>query len=479
MAEDEQRYIGRIIGVQSQTVRVACDASYFPAQREVLVTQSEEPVRLEVDSYESDFVLKALLLGNPQQVRRNMPVAAIGRELTVPATAKILGRVINLYGEPEDGGQMITDTERRSIYQLTADSEGGEDAAAWGVLDKDIEILETGIKAIDLFTPIPKKGKLGLIGGAGVGKTVLLTELLHNIGRLEDTVSVFAGIGERIREGHELWHSLREAGLMDSTTMILGHINENAAIRFRVAAAATAIAEYFRDEEGYNVLFFVDNMFRFVQAGSELSTLLGEIPSEFGYQSTLQSDVAQFENRLKSSKDHSITSIQTVYVPADDLNNPAVAATLPHLDAAVFLSRDITQQGRLPAVDLLRSHSSIMDKNIVGEYHYSTVTRAMEFLNHYKRLERIVSIIGEEELSKDNRQYFQRSVRLLNYMTQPFSVAELHTGRQGLTVDRQTAARDLADILDGKYDDVPAEEMLYIGSLRGAGLEGKHTGPKR
>ncbi|MEX0672877.1 MAG: F0F1 ATP synthase subunit beta [Candidatus Paceibacterota bacterium] len=473
MAETSRKQVGNIIEVRGQTVRVSCNADYLPRQRELLVATDNKDIRLEVYSYENDRVLKALLLCDPELVSRSMAVEATENDITIPITLDVLGRVVNIYGEPQDGGEPINTEKRRSIYQLPEALDNDKDDK------KAPEILETGIKAIDIFAPIPKGGKLGLIGGAGVGKTILLTELLHNIGSLDKTASIFAGIGERIREGHELWNSLQESGLMDKTTMILGNINENAAIRFRIGAAAAAFAEYFRDDEGYNVLFFVDNMFRFVQAGSELSTLLGEIPSEFGYQPTLQSDISDFENRLRGRNGKWVTSVQTVYVPADDMTNPAVATTLPHLNAAVFLSRDITQQGRLPAIDLLRSHSSITDKDIVGEYHYSTVTRAMEFLNHYSRLERIVSIVGEEELSKENRQYFQRSVRLLNYMTQPFFSAEIHTGRKGVKVDRKDAIRDLADIIDGKYDHIPADEMLYIGTLRGAGLKGQHTGPKR
>lgn len=252
--------------------------------------------------------------------------------------------------------------------------------------------------------------------------------------------------------------------------MILGNINENAAVRFRIGAAATALAEYFRDDEKSDVLFFVDNMFRFVQAGSELSTLLEEIPSEFGYQPTLQSDIAAFENRLRSVEDRSVTSVQTVYVPADDLSNPAVSTTLPHLDAAVFLSREVTQEGRLPAVDLFQSQSSILERRIVGDFHYKTITRAVEILNQYQRLERIVAIVGEEELSEENRQYFHRATRLLNYMTQPFFSAEIHTGRSGIAVDREEAVQDVADIVDGKCDDIPAEELRYIGSLKDAGF---------
>lgn len=466
MAQDQRTRIGQIIEVRGQTVRVACDASYLPNLRELLVVEGQEDIRLEVHAYESDHVMNALLLAQPHQVQRHMQVVATGSEIQVPVDPSILGRIMNLYGEVEDGGDPIADVDRRSIYQTTR----GRDVTDGNKEVSSEVIQETGIKVVDLFAPLPKGGNLGLIGGAGVGKTVLLTELLHNIGTLDNTISIFAGIGERIREGHELWQSLQESGLLDKTTMILGHINENAAVRFRVGAAATALAEYFRDERDSDVLFFVDNMFRFVQAGSELSTLLEEIPSEFGYQPTLQSDIAEFENRLRSYGERSVTSVQTVYVPADDLSNPAVSTTLPHLDTAIFLSREVTQEGRLPAVDIYQSQSSILSSKTVGDFHYNTITRAVEILNQYQRLERIVAIVGEEELSEENRQYFQRANRLLNYMTQPFFSAEIHTGRSGVRVDREEAVQDVADIINGKVDEIPAEELRYIGSLAEAGL---------
>jgi len=381
MAQDSRgEQIGRIIEVRGQTVRIRCEGSYLPQLRELLVAHEDETVRMEVHSYESDRVLSALLLCAPQQVERNIGVHATGSEIQIPVGPSVLGRIINLYGDVKDGGEPLAISQYRSIYKT--DAEQAEEQAARGEFREDV-IQETGVKVIDLFAPLPKGGKLGLIGGAGVGKTVLLTELLHNIGTLDNTISIFAGIGERIREGHELWRSLQKSGLLESTTMILGNINENAAVRFRVGAAAAALAEYFRDDERSDVLFFVDNMFRFVQAGSELSTLLEEIPSEFGYQPTLQSDIAAFENRLRSAEGRSVTSVQTVYVPADDMSNPAVSTTLPHLDAAVFLSREVTQEGRLPAVDLYQSQSSILDTRIVGDFHYSTVTRAVEVLNQY------------------------------------------------------------------------------------------------
>ena len=472
MASKTPHTIGKISRVRGQTVQVTCESTYHPELQELLVADADPDLRMEVHSYENETTLNALLLAHPSRAARHMRVNATGDRLTVPADRRVLGRIIDLFGDPQDGGAAIEPEAYRSIY-----TRGSDPLESVRTNDeKSTNILQpTGIKVLDLFAPLPRGGKLGLIGGAGVGKTVLLTELLHNIGRAENTVSIFAGIGERIREAHELWRSLDRSNLLDRTAMILGNINENAAVRFRVGAAAAALAEYFRDDAEADVLFFVDNMFRFVQAGSELSTLLEEIPSEFGYQPTLQSDIAAFENRLRSSRKNAVTSVQTVYVPADDMSNPAVSTTLQHLDTAVFLSREATQEGRLPAVDLFRSRSSIMTSEVVGEFHYKTITRAVEVLNQYQRLERIVAILGQEELSEENRLQYDRASKLLNFMTQPFFAAEIHSGREGISVDREAAVQDVADIIDGTYDEIPADEFRYIGSLKDAGIKKSST----
>ena len=458
----QNKLVGRVQGVRGQIVQITCETDYKPKVKELLIDSRDEGARMEVYSYENDHTLNALLLSSSRSVYRNAEIVTTGAEVTIPVGSATLGRVIDLYGRELDEKGKLSSEKTRSIYPTHR-----QEAL---YTPPSVEVLETGIKAIDFFTPLPRGGKLGLIGGAGVGKTILLTELLHNIGQGDDTVSIFAGIGERIREGHELWKTLEENGLIEKTAMILGGINENAAVRFRIAAAAAALAEYFRDNEQKDVLVFVDNIFRFAQAGSELSILLGNIPSEFGYQPTLQTEIAQFQNRLRSTEDRSITSVQTVYVPADELTNPAVATTLTHLDAAVVLSRDVAQEGRLPAMDPFRSQSSIVSREFIGDEHYLAVTKAVEVLNQYSRLDRIVAIVGEEELSPENQKNYHRARQLINYMTQPFFSAEIHTGRDGVKVKRTDVVLDVMDIVNGKFDDVPTEDFRFIGNLKDAGI---------
>lgn len=308
---------------------------------------------------------------------------------------------------------------------------------------------------------------MGIVGGAGVGKTVLLTELMHNVtleGRSE-AVSVFTGLGERIREGHELWKELSDAGVLEKTVLLMSQMNENAAVRFRTAWAGAAIAEYFRDEVGRDVLFFVDNVFRFIQAGSELSTLLGQLPSELGYQSTMESEISQFENRLSSTENAAITSIQNVYVPADELSDPAVTTIMSHLDAVVVLSREIASGGLYPAIDPLRSSSSFLKKAYVGEKHFKIASKAREVLAKQKRLSKIVAVVGEAELSVEDRRQYQRGRKLKNYLSQPFFVTEKQSWRKGVYVSREQTLKDVQAIMEGKVDDKEARQLRYVGSL--------------
>jgi len=400
-----------------------------------------------------------------------MEIVSTGAQMTVPVGKEILGRVLDLYGNALDGGEALAQTSKRSIY-------GARQPSIAGAHRKRV-VSKTGLKTIDFFTPLPQGGKLGLVGGAGVGKTVLMTEFIRNLNNAHKGVTIFAGIGERIREGYELWQSLRKTGVLSRTVLLMGLMSENAAVRFKTAWAAATLAEYFRDEERQDVLFFVDNVFRFIQAGNELSTLLEEIPSEFGYQPTLQSEMAQFENRLASSKSGEVTSVQTVYVPADQLSNPAVTAALPYFDAVVILSREVAQQGMYPAIDLLRSHTSILDQSVLGEEHYRAVTQAVELLNYYTRLARIVAVIGEAELAETDRILYQRARRLQNYMTQPFFTMEEHTGRKGFFAEHQVVVQDVQRIIDGVFDDTPPEKFLYIGSTASAkfGHVTKNTSP--
>lgn len=449
--------VGFVKSVRGQIVELECDGSYYPRLRELLTARDDQSVRLEVHSYRSDARLSCLLLSHREMLYRRMEIVSTGEHMTIPVGKDVLGRVMDLSGNALDGKAPIPRTNVRSIYAsrqlpLSAKSHTTRSMAA------------TGLKAIDFFTPLPHGGKLGLVGGAGVGKTVLMTEIIRNLNRSHKGVSIFAGIGERLREGYELWQSLRETEVLDRTALIMGLMSESAAVRFKIGWAAAAIAEYFRDEEKRDVLFFVDNIFRFIQAGNELSTLLEEMPSEFGFQPTLQSEMAHFESRLVSSAETAVTSVQTVYVPADQLSNPAVTAALPYFDAVVILSRDVVRQGIFPAIDLLQSRSNILDRSILGDEHYRVVTQAVELLNSYTRLARIVAVIGEAELAESDRIVYLRARCLQNYMSQPFFTVEAHTGRSGVFADRSVVVRDVSRIVDGTFDDIPPEKFQYIGT---------------
>jgi len=463
IAANKDMYVGRIRGVIGQVVRVECDGAYKPPLKELLTAEDNTEVRLEVYAYEGPHTMFCLLLSEVDTIARDVKIFSTGSRITVPVGKAVLGRVIDLYGEPIDGAGDIEESVQQPIYKDHGQTVGGS-------IVRPREVQETGIKTIDFFVPLLKGGKMALVGGAGVGKTTLQEEILRNVVYDGTGVSVFAGIGERIREGHDLWTSLTEHNVIDRTALVFGHINKNAAVRAITAATAATLVEHYRDVEKQDVLFFVDNVFRFLQAGSELSTLLGQLPSEFGYQPTLQSEIAEFENRLYSTTDASVTSVQTVYVPADEFGNPAVSATMPHMDAVAILSRELTYEGRYPAVDPFKSMSTALNPKTVGEAHYRAATEAIEVLNQYKQLSRIVSIVGEEELSEENQKRYMRAQKLLNYMTQSFIITEVETGRDGVKVPRELVVRDVQAILDGKLDAVPAESFWYIGDLVSAGL---------
>ena len=451
------RSVGRIRDLRGQVVTVVCDTQYRPPLRELLYAENNPLVKLEAYAYENDRVLRCLLLASNTELTKGDKILSSCKEITIPVGKGVLGRAFDLFGNPEDGKGNLDVKSWRSIHSKTA-------KASFKVKE-EYDLIETGIKAIDFFTPLQRGGKILLVGGAGVGKTVLMSEMLRGMITNHDGVSIFAGIGERTREGHELWKWLSENNLLEKVSMILGNIHKNAAVRFRTAWSATALAEYFRDEERKDVLFFVDNVFRFLQAGSELSVLAGEIPSEFGYQSTLQSEIASFESRLKSTDKNSITSVQTMYLPSDELSDPSIAVTVPHVESVVILDRTIAQQGRLPAVDYMRSRSILLDEAIVGREHYRTVTEATEVLHQYERLQRIVAIVGQDELSEKNRIMFDRGQKIINYLTQPFYTAEVQTGREGAFVSRKDTIKDVRSILDGKIDAIPTASLLYIGNL--------------
>ena len=433
----------------------------LPQLLEILTSPQDPQVKLEVHSFGRQNKIYCLSLSPTELLVRGMPLVPTGQPLTIPVGKQVLGRVINLFGQPLDGKGEISTGTTVPIYGA---------APSFGLLKAGDEVVETGVKAIDFFTPLFKGGKVGLVGGAGVGKTILMSEILHNITEKYHSVSVFAGIGERIREAHELWLELEKAGVLDKIVLLLGQMNENAAVRFRSAAAAATITEYFRDREKKDVLLFVDNTFRFAQAGGEVAALLGEIPSELGYQATLESEMANFQNRLVATENGAVTSIQTIYVPADELSDPAVNAAMSHVDSVVILSREIAQRGHYPPVDPRRSSSTILKKEVVGEKHFATATEALEVLDRYERLSRVAAIIGEAELSPHDQLTYQRAKKLLNYLTQPFFVTEKQSSRLGVFVTKEQTVRDIGLILAGEFDEVPEERFLYIGSLEDTGM---------
>lgn len=457
------QFEGRIRVVRGQIVEIAYEKQEsLPKFFDVLTSPENPEIRLEVYAYEPGNQLACLSLTKTGLLRRDMPIVSTCSPLRIPVGPEILGRVFNLFGTPVDNKGEIVPTKSLPIY-----AEKG--AGTKGVTTT--ELLETGIKAIDFFTPFIKGGKFGFVGGAGVGKTVLQTELLRNITFKMEGLAIFAGIGERIREGHELMKSLEESKVISRVALLFGQMNENAAVRFRISAAAATIAESFRDRDKKDVLFFADNVYRLVQAGAEVSAVLGSIPSELGYQATLATEIANFENRLITTDTAAITSCQTVYVPADELSDVGVAAILSQLDGQIILSRVIASRGYYPPIDSLVSSSSTLDRKIVGDHHYEVATKALEVLHENQRLSRIVAIVGEAELSPHDQLIYQRARKLTNYMTQPFYTTEAQTGKKGVTVSRETTVSDVEKIISGKVDTVAADKFMYIGSLADAGLD--------
>jgi F-type H+-transporting ATPase subunit beta len=390
---------------------------------------------------------------------RGMQVINTGEMITVPVGPEVLGRIINVIGEPVDGGGDIKSAKRYPIHRP---------APTYKDQSTKNEILVTGIKVIDLLEPYVKGGKIGLFGGAGVGKTVLIMELINNIATAYQGYSVFAGIGERTREGTQLWGEMKESGVLDRTALVFGQMNEPPGARARVGLSALSIAEYFRDEERRDVLLFVDNMFRFVQAGSEVSALLGRIPSAVGYQPTLSTDIGELQERITSTKNGSVTSVQAIYVPADDYTDPAPATTFTHLDATTNLSRAIQEIGIYPAVDPLESSSTILTPEIVGQDHYRTARRVQELLELYRNLQDIIAILGMDELSEEDRKAVERARKVQKFLSQPFAVAEHFTGIKGKFVPLEDTIRSFTEILDGKHDDLPEQAFYMVGTVEDA-----------
>ena len=450
--------IGRIISIQGQIVEVEF-LQEKPAVNDIVVLESNPSIQMVVFSSSGSSRFFSLSLTSTANLSRHMRVINTQKPLHVPVGETLLGRVVNLFGEPIDG---LGNINASKFVPIITQGPSYKDLAVHG------EILETGIKVLDFFAPLVKGGKIGFFGGAGVGKTILLTEIIHNVVvlRQSKTVSVFAGVGERSREGHELYETLSSKNVLSSVALIIGAMGENSVIRFLTGYSAVTIAEYFRDTLQKDVLFFIDNIFRFAQAGNELSLLMNAIPSEDGYQATLASEMASFHERLSSVTTSAITTIEAIYVPNDDILDQGVQAIFPYLDATIVLSRSVYQEGHLPAVDILASSASSLNPDVVGQAHFDTALEAQSVIKQAVALERIVSLVGESELSTEDRLIYQRARKIKNFMTQSFFVAENQTGRKGAYVERNSTVEDVASILAGKYDTIDEQKLLFIGNLK-------------
>ncbi len=449
---------GKIISVRGQIIEVEF-LDEKPKIYDLLVLKEDPLMKMEVYTSASPTSFYCLALTTVVKYYHGAVVTDTGQPIRVPVGPEMLGRVVDTLGEPQDGLGPINAKEFRPIIAKDL---------TFANVSIPRQILETGIKVVDFFSPIIRGGKVGLFGGAGVGKTVLLSEIIHNIVILnpEKNVSVFTGVGERTREGEELFSTLIESKVMQGVSLIYGSMGENAALRFRTAFTGVSLAEYFRDRMGKDVLFFIDNIFRFAQSGYELSTLMNAIPSEGGYQATLTSEMASFHERLVSTKENAITTFEAIYVPADDLTDSGVQAVFPYLDSGIILSRQVYQEGRFPAVDILASTSSALNADVVGDDHYQTAVDAQSMLKKAMSLERIVSLIGISELSTEDQVIYKRSKMLKNYMTQNFTVVEAQTERKGAHIPVKETVADVRAILEGAVDKLQPEDLLFISTLK-------------
>ena len=421
------------------------------------IPHGEEKVMAEVAQHVGDDVVRCVALSSTDGLTRGMEAIDTGAPITVPVGDEVLGRLFNVMGQTIDEKGPVNTTKTSPIHKP---------APAFEDQNTKSEIYETGIKVIDLIAPYTRGGKVGLFGGAGVGKTVLIQELINNIAKEHGGISVFAGVGERTREGNDLYNEMTESGVIEKTAMVFGQMNEPPGARMRVALTGLTMAEYFRDQEGQDVLLFIDNIFRFTQAGSEVSALLGRMPSAVGYQPTLATEMGALQERITSTKNGSITSVQAIYVPADDLTDPAPATTFAHLDATTVLSRAITELGIYPAVDPLESTSRILDPLIVGEEHYQVARRVQEVLQKYKDLQDIIAILGMDELSEEDKQLVNRARRIRNFLSQPLHVAAQFQDIPGIYVSVKDTVDSFADIIDGKYDEYPEQAFMYVGTAK-------------
>ena len=457
---------GKVIQVIGTVVDVEFAADELPEIYSAVELKNEgEKLVLEVEQHVGNSWARCLALGATEGLARGTEVVDTGGPVSVPVGKASLGRLMNVLGDPIDGGEPIADdVERWPIHRKppSFDEQSGT-----------TEVLETGIKVMDLITPFAKGGKIGAYGGAGVGKTVIITELIRNIAQEHSGVSVFAGVGERSREGNDLWHEMIDYGVMDSTALVFGQMNEPPGTRARIALTGLTMAEYFRDVEKQDVLLFVDNIYRYILAGMEVSALLGRMPSAVGYQPTLSTEIGDLQERITSTKDGSITSFQAVYVPADDYTDPGIVTTFGHLDANVSLDRALAAQFLFPAVDPLASNSRILEPAIVGEEHYAVAQSVRQVLQRYKDLQDVIAILGIEELSEEDQVTVGRALRIQRYLTQPFFVGEVFTGMPGRYVPVAETVRGFREILDGKHDDLPVQAFYMVGTIDEAVEKGK------
>lgn len=450
---------GKIIQVMGPVVDVEFQSKEeLPFIKDALeVDNGGKRCVMEVAQHVGNNVARCIMLASSDGLYKGMEVTATGAGIKVPVGEQTLGRLFNVLGETIDDKEKIPEDSEHWVIHRKAPSFEEQSPA--------VEVLETGIKVIDLLTPYAKGGKIGLFGGAGVGKTVLIQELIHNIATEHGGYSIFTGVGERSREGNDLWTEMSESGVLNKTALVFGQMNEPPGARMRVAETGLTMAEYFRDEEHQNVLLFIDNIFRFVQAGSEVSALLGRMPSAVGYQPTLANEMGALQERIASTRKGSVTSVQAVYVPADDLTDPAPATTFSHLDATTVLSRKIVEQGIYPAVDPLESTSRILEADVVGKEHYRVARKVQEILQKYKELQDIIAILGMEELSDEDKMTVNRARKVQRFLSQPFSVAEVFTGTPGKYVPLEETIRGFAAIIDGEMDDYPESAFFNVGTI--------------
>lgn len=452
-----RQIIGPVIDVQFAPEEIP--EIYNALKIKVKAEEGEREIIAEVEQQLEDNTVRAVALQPTDGLQRGMEVIDTGGPITVPVGKETLGRIFNVLGEPVDHGKPVKTKKKYSVHREAPEFED---------LATKTEIFETGIKVIDLLEPYVKGGKTGLFGGAGVGKTVIIMELIHNIAMEHGGISVFGGVGERTREGNDLWIEMKESGVIKNTVLVYGQMTESPGARLRVGLTALTMAEYFREEEGQDVLLFIDNIFRFVQAGSEVSALLGRMPSAVGYQPTLGSEMGEFQERITSTRRGSITSVQAIYVPADDLTDPAPATTFAHLDATTVLSRQIVELGIYPAVDPLDSTSRILDPNIIGEEHYQVARRVQEILQRYKDLQDIIAILGIDELSEEDKLVVQRARKIQKFLSQPLFVAEQFTGTPGRYVKLSDTIKGFKEIAEGKHDDLPEQAFFMAGTIEEA-----------